>query len=99
MQNSSTTCKNNFPTGKMLSIILVGILVIGALTSLPFGDSKIAEGKMKIENHDMKKNRGLSFEGNLDISKNDGISINGCDQSGRKRRHSHIRMCQRRGWS
>ena len=84
MKNSTITSKNNFATAKILSIVLVGILVFGALTSLPFGDSKIAEGRMKIENHDMKKNMGSSFEGNLDISNNDGISINGCDQSGTK---------------
>ena len=47
MKDSTITSKNNFATAKMLSIVLVGILVFGALTSLPFGDSKIAEGRMK----------------------------------------------------
>ena len=95
MKNSTITSTNNFATAKMLSIVLVGILVFGALTSLPYGGSKIAEGRMNIENHDTKKNMGSSFEGNLDIGKNDGISIYGCDQSGTKRRHIHIRLCQR----
>ena len=81
MKNSTITSTNNFATAKMLSIVLVGILVFGTLTSLPFGYSKIVEGRMKIENLDTKS-MGSSFDRTLDVGKNDGISIHGCDQSG-----------------
>ena len=75
MKNSTITSMTNFATAKMLTVVLVGILVFGALTSLPFGDSKIAEGRMNIENHDTKKNMGSSIKGNLDTGKNGGISF------------------------
>ena len=37
---------NNFPTAKILSIVLVGILVSGVLTSIPFIGSNIVEARI-----------------------------------------------------
>src|SRR5262245_56778238 len=73
MQNSPTTIKNNFSTAKTLSIALIGILVFGALASIPFGVSKFANIKM-FEIKDLLDEHQISTEG--------GISIYGCDQSG-----------------
>jgi hypothetical protein len=79
MQNSIITTKNNFSTAKMLSIALVAILVFGALTSLPFGASKIAEAKMKLES---SQDGGISVHGCDQSGTNGGISVFGCAKGG-----------------
>ena len=74
MQYSSITCENNFPTAKILSIVLVGILVSGVLTLIPFIGSNIVEAR--IFDKDPK------FVATEHIRNDGGISIHGCDQSG-----------------
>ena len=47
MVNSIVRRENNFPTGKLLAISIIGILIFAALISLPLLDAKDAEAKRR----------------------------------------------------
>ena len=77
MVNSTVRRENNFPTGKLLALSIIGILIFAALISLPLLDAKDAEAKKKSTN----KNKKTKVKTKVPTSSQGGISINGCSDT------------------